>query len=80
MLANMICPGDIVGGMKEATIEIARKIKNEMTPIGRSGTGEDIARLIRFLCEENSDLITGSVISASGGVHVVNREKGKISN
>lgn len=72
--ANMICPGDIVGEMKETDIEISRKIKDENTPIGRSGTGEDIARLIRFICEEDSDMITGSVISASGGVHVVNRK------
>ncbi|PLT31014.1 SDR family oxidoreductase [Peribacillus deserti] len=73
--ANMICPGDIVGEMKETDIEIARKIKDENTPIGRSGTGEDIARLIRFICEEDSEMITGSVISASGGVHVVNRKR-----
>ncbi len=71
--ANMICPGDIVGEMKESDIEVARLIKDEHTPIGRSGTGEDISRLIAFLCEQDSDLITGSVISASGGVQVVNR-------
>lgn len=71
--ANMICPGDIIGTMKEASIETARKTKDDITPIGRSGTGEDISRIIRFLCDENSDLITGSVISASGGIQVVNR-------
>ncbi len=47
--ANMVCPGDIVGDMKEASIEEARrKIGKEKTPIGRSGTGEDIARIIAF--------------------------------
>ncbi|WP_144460955.1 SDR family oxidoreductase [Siminovitchia fortis] len=73
--ANMVCPGDIVGEMKEADIEMARQIKDEQTPIGRSGTGEDIARLIGFICDDDSDLITGSIISASGGIHVVNRYK-----
>ncbi|GIN21495.1 MAG TPA: SDR family NAD(P)-dependent oxidoreductase [Bacillus bacterium] len=73
--ANMVCPGDIVGEMKEADIETARQIKDERTPIGRSGTGEDIARLIGFICDKDSDLITGSIISASGGIHVVNRYK-----
>lgn len=77
--ANMVCPGDIIGEMKEADIRKARQFKSESTPVGRSGTGEDIARIIRFLCEEDSDFITGSVISASGGVHVVNREKGEVS-
>ncbi|GIN91616.1 putative oxidoreductase YtkK [Siminovitchia terrae] len=73
--ANMVCPGDIVGEMKEADIEAAREIKHEQTPIGRSGTGEDIARLIGFICDKDSDLITGSIISASGGINVVNRHK-----
>jgi 3-oxoacyl-[acyl-carrier protein] reductase len=71
--ANMIYPGDIVGEMKEATIEKSRQIKDNRTPIGRSGTGEDIARLVSFLCEENSDMITGSVISITGGLDVINR-------
>lgn len=70
--ANMVSPGDIVGDMKEANIETARQFQDEKTPIGRSGTGEDIARIISFICEEDSDMITGSVISASGGIHVVN--------
>lgn len=71
--ANMICPGDIRGEMKESSIESARGMKDDRTPIGRSGTGEDISRLVSFLCDENSDLITGSVISASGGINVVSR-------
>ncbi|RST71971.1 SDR family oxidoreductase [Siminovitchia acidinfaciens] len=73
--ANMVCPGDIVGEMKESDIETAREIKDGRTPIGRSGTGEDIARLISFICDKDSDLITGSIISASGGINVVNRNK-----
>jgi len=71
--ANMICPGNIVGEMKEATIEEARSLHDNQTPIGRSGTGEDIARTISFLCEENSDMITGSIIEVTGGVNVVHR-------
>jgi len=71
--ANMICPGNILGEMKEATIAQSRKKKDEMTPIGRSGTGEDIARVIAFLCDENSDMITGSVIDITGGLDVIHR-------
>lgn len=71
--ANMICPGNIVGEMKEATIDEARSLHDNQTPIGRSGTGEDIARTISFLCEENSDMITGSIIEVTGGVNVIHR-------
>ncbi|GAJ05057.1 unnamed protein product [marine sediment metagenome] len=58
--ANMVCPGNIVGEMKEATIAYARQMKDDITPIGRSGTGEDIARVVEFLCDDCSDMITGA--------------------
>ena len=70
---NMICPGDIVGEMKEASIAFSRNIPDSLTPIGRSGTGEDIARLVSFLCEDASDMITGSIILATGGVNVLGK-------
>jgi 3-oxoacyl-[acyl-carrier protein] reductase len=70
--ANMVCPGIIVGEMKEATIEQSRLKGDRKTPTGRSGTGEDIARMIAFLCEDNSDMITGTVVEVTGGVEIVN--------
>ncbi|MBM7572864.1 3-oxoacyl-[acyl-carrier protein] reductase [Aquibacillus albus] len=71
--SNMICPGNIIGDMKESSISESREILDENTPIGRSGTGEDIARAILFLCEKNSDMITGSVFEVTGGLDVINR-------
>lgn len=73
--ANMVCPGDIIGEMKEATIQEARQLKERNTPIGRSGTGEDIARTISFLCEEDSDMITGTIIEVTGAVDVIHRHR-----
>ncbi|WP_217448053.1 MULTISPECIES: SDR family oxidoreductase [unclassified Bacillus (in: firmicutes)] len=75
--SNMVCPGDIIGEMKEATIQEARKMKESRTPIGRSGTGEDIARTIAFLCEEDSDMITGTIIEVTGAVDVIHRYRQK---
>lgn len=73
--ANMICPGDITGELKETNIQTAKSIIDHKTPIGRPGSGGDIARLIDFLCHEDSDLITGSVIDGSGGIDVVHRKR-----
>jgi 3-oxoacyl-[acyl-carrier protein] reductase len=73
--ANMVCPGNILGEMKEASIQIARDLEKRETPIGRSGTGEDIARVIEFLCEEDSDMMTGTVIEITGGLDVINRHR-----
>ncbi|SES07316.1 3-oxoacyl-[acyl-carrier protein] reductase [Gracilibacillus ureilyticus] len=73
--ANMISPGDITGKMKEATIDESRKADDSQTPIGRSGTGEDIARTVVFLCEDNSDMITGTVIDVNGGLDVIHQNR-----
>ncbi|MFD1019033.1 SDR family oxidoreductase [Thalassobacillus hwangdonensis] len=70
---NMVCPGNIIGEMKEATIEESRSLPDENTPIGRSGTGEDIARTIDFLCQDDSDMITGAVYEVTGGLDVIHR-------
>ncbi|WP_117170567.1 SDR family oxidoreductase [Paraliobacillus sediminis] len=71
--SNMICPGNITGEMKEATIEQSRVFPEQHTPIGRSGTGEDIARSVLFLCQKDSDMITGSVFEITGGLDVIHR-------
>jgi 3-oxoacyl-[acyl-carrier protein] reductase len=74
---NMVCPGDIPDGYKEMNIEEVRGQYNRSNPVGRAGTGEDIARVISFLCKEDSDFITGSVISVTGGKDVLNNNSNK---
>ncbi|HLS08233.1 SDR family oxidoreductase [Lentibacillus sp.] len=71
--SNMVCPGNIVGDMKEAGIADSRQVHDDKTPIGRPGTGEDIARAILYLCDRDSDMITGSVFEITGGIDVINR-------
>lgn len=71
--SNMVCPGNIVGDMKEASIAQSRQVHDDATPVGRSGTGEDIARTIMYLCDANSDMITGSIFDVTGGLDVIHR-------
>lgn len=71
--ANMVCPGDIRGEWKETGIHNALEGIDKNSPVGRPGTGEDIARVIRFLIDEKSDFITGSVISVTGGKDVLGK-------
>ncbi|MCY8940229.1 SDR family oxidoreductase, partial [Peribacillus frigoritolerans] len=47
--------------------------KYDTVPVGRPGTGEDIARVITFLCDEKSDFITGSIIPVTGGMDVLGK-------
>ncbi|MGP4062582.1 SDR family oxidoreductase [Halobacillus sp. H74] len=73
--SNMICPGNIVGQWKEASIEESRGCEDQETPIGRPGTGEDIARMIDFLCHEDSDMVTGTIHEVTGGLDVIHRHR-----
>lgn len=64
---NMISPGDIRDPYKEAPIEAARGKRDDRNPVGRPGTGGDIARVVRFLVDPDADFITGAVIPVTGG-------------
>ncbi len=72
---NMVCPGDITTDWKEKSQKEAWEIVDKETPVGRPGTGEDIARVIAFLCEDESSFITGSVINITGGKDVLGKIK-----
>ncbi|UJF36440.1 SDR family oxidoreductase [Paenibacillus hexagrammi] len=65
---NMICPGDIREPYKERTMDEARREADGETPVGRPGTGEDVARVIAFLCSPSSDFITGNIMDISGAL------------
>ncbi|MBE6776103.1 MAG: 3-oxoacyl-ACP reductase FabG [Ruminococcaceae bacterium] len=67
---NCVAPGFIDTKMngnldKEAVREII-----DCTPVGRAGTGEDVAELVRFLAGDKAEFITGQVISVDGGYGV----------
>ncbi|KIL44113.1 SDR family oxidoreductase [Jeotgalibacillus soli] len=70
---NMVCPGDIDGDWKEKSIIDAKHDSDRNNPIGRPGTGEDIARAIAFLCDDSSDFITGAVVPVTGGMDVLGK-------
>ncbi|WP_397376127.1 SDR family oxidoreductase [Paenibacillus sp. sptzw28] len=64
---HMICPGDIKGLNKERSIEEVARERDEESPRGRPGSGEDIARVIAFLCLPQSDYLTGNIVDVTGG-------------
>lgn len=65
---NMICPGDVRDGNKERTIADVSNERDAESPRGRPGSGEDVTRVIRFLCQEESDFTTGNIINIHGGL------------
>ncbi len=73
---NVICPGDIRRPLKRGTIAAARETTEGAAPIGRPGSGEDVARVVAFLLEGDSDFLTGNVIAVDGGLDVIHRGRG----
>ena len=66
--ANAIAPGYIETDMvKELPDELRTRIQS-MVPLGRLGTGDDVAGMVAFLCSEDANYITGQVIGIDGGL------------
>lgn len=67
---NAIAPGfietDMTGYLKEG--DAAEKYKSSI-PLGRFGTGENVAEVVLFLASDWSSYITGQAISVCGGLN-----------
>ena len=71
---NAICPGwvdtpinyahaELLGGIDHVNSNIS-----SFQPIGRPGTSREIANLVLFLASDESSFMTGSIVSADGGM------------
>jgi 3-oxoacyl-[acyl-carrier protein] reductase len=66
--ANVVAPGFIETDMTEAMPPEARKAMLDRVPMGRPGTAEEVAALVRFLAGRESGYITGQVFTIDGGL------------
>lgn len=64
---NCVAPGVIDTEMNSHLDNETKAELCEETPLCRMGTAEEIAEVIYFLASNNSDFITGQVITADGG-------------
>lgn len=72
---NCIAPGTVQTPFVEGYLEKyhaneKEKVRAELVarqPIGRLGTPEDIASLVRYLCSKEAEFINGAVIPIDGG-------------
>lgn len=68
---NAIAPGFVETDMTQYLKEgDASKAFLDQIPLGKFGTGEDIANLALFLASDMSSYITGQAISACGGLNM----------
>ena len=71
---NAICPGWVDTPINHAHAKMmggldhVYKTIDSFQPIGRPGTSREIANLVLFLASEESSFMTGSIVSADGGM------------
>nr|WP_242688951.1 SDR family oxidoreductase [Staphylococcus simiae] len=74
--ANAIAPGtietplvdELTGTAEDEAGRIFRENQKWMTPLGRLGRPEEVAKLVTFLASDDSSFITGETIRIDGGV------------
>ena len=67
---NAVAPGFIDTPMTENIPDTMKKEILQSIPLGRPGTPEDVAKVVKFLCTEDSAYMTGQVISCNGGMYL----------
>jgi acetoacetyl-CoA reductase len=66
--ANVVAPGFIATEMVSAMPEAALQRVVDKIPTKRLGKPEEVARVVKFLCEDESAYITGAAFHVNGGL------------
>lgn len=70
VLVNAIAPGAIIWPEGDNTLSHEQKdVIIDKTPLGRSGSVDDVARVALFLAKD-ADFMTGEVLAVDGGRHL----------
>ena len=64
---NVVAPGFIDTAMTRRLPQAIRERALLRTPLGRTGTPEEVGTLVRFLCSDAAAFITGAVVPIDGG-------------
>ena len=68
---NAVSPGYIITPMTEQYKQTERHEQlMSLIPLGRSGTPEDVAQTVLFLCSPAASYITGQVLRINGGMYM----------
>jgi 3-oxoacyl-[acyl-carrier protein] reductase len=65
---NAIAPGFITTDMTAGLSDEIKKTIQSQIPLGKTGTGEDVANSVAFLASAEASYITGQVICVDGGM------------
>jgi 3-oxoacyl-[acyl-carrier protein] reductase len=70
ILVNAVAPGLIETDMAAAIPAEAREALLAQVPLGRIGTGREVAEVVRFLAGDGATYVTGQVFHVNGGLYM----------
>ena len=65
---NAVAPGFIETEMTEVLNDVVKQEAIRTIPMQRFGHVDEVANVVKFLCSDESNYITGQVISVDGGM------------
>ncbi len=68
---NCIAPGYIESDMTDSLSPEVKENLIKQIPLGRIGTGDDVAALVRFLTSDDAGYITGQTFAVDGGMTMI---------
>lgn len=69
--ANCVAPGFIATAMTDALDDGQQERVNAMIPMGRMGSGDEIAASVLYLASEEAAYVTGQTIHVNGGMIMI---------
>jgi 3-oxoacyl-[acyl-carrier protein] reductase len=67
---NAVAPGYIATDMTAALPEGARQGLQDLIPLARLGTAEDVANAVTWLASDQASYVTGEVLRVNGGMYM----------
>jgi 3-oxoacyl-[acyl-carrier protein] reductase len=68
IFANLVAGGYVETDLSSKLPEVARKYLVDVSPLRRSGSPDEIASVVVFMCSADASFINGEIVHATGGL------------